>query len=284
LLSTTLTILLLIPVGILVSCRDSQYIDPSPASSSDLHLRYDYPQESLFSYRQTIDRKEYGANTGEERMLQLHCRSKSAEVASFIAIDSLLFTSSGNNRYMAGLREAEYFEMQHSGAPAGARAAAIAAPKPIVPLPALPVEVIPSDRKVTEDIPYSHKLTANARVVSSQRERVVHRDESSTETTFEEKVVQVVETNHGTDSMTTGSTTYADREMMTYDSLVYTRSITLSAPIGYLIRSRETKREVVFIPATVTGSESTGSILHGRYTINESESLMELIEVLAAKH
>jgi hypothetical protein len=281
-------IVILLTLACLVSCTDNRLQDtPSVGStSSELYLRYNYPEHKTFVYRQSIDRREYGTRSGEERLIQVTSRNHGNDRLGLYVVDSLLYTASAYSKFQAGRTSSTYIEATPYGHPYAARIASkaipgIELPGPNLPLPGLPQENLTPGLSDRQTIPYAPKLPPNSRVVHSTRDRRLIQSDTGSETTLEEKIVQLVETTHPDENSTPGPGTDAYGGITT-DSLLVTRTITLSGQNGYLVRSREVQREVHFISQADGISKVNG--VRGYFSVNETTNNLELVDIAADRN
>jgi hypothetical protein len=257
-------------------CTSDKYIDPpeSPETSGSHYLRYSYSPGSNYTYRSNVERKIYGAVSGETRLLQLDCNDRSRDIQNFVVIDSLLYTHSLTSRFPGNQRTVRSFRMTAFGeAPGGANALLVAA-QPLVPLPGLPTVQLSIGKPVLEELPYGHALSENSRVVTSTRRRMLSAAAENDGIILHEEILQVVEIEHAMNSdRDTALFRPALRSVITTsDTLSITREIELSGFSGHLVKSTETQREVHF---NLTSTRA-GSPPHGTFTINESVTRLEL--------
>jgi hypothetical protein len=258
------------------ACTSDKYIDPpeSPESSGSHLVRYSYAPGNNYTYWSSMERKSYGAVSGETRLLQLDCNDRSRDVQSFVVIDSLLYTSSLTSRFPGNQRTVRSFRMTSSGeAPSGANSL-LAAAQPLVPLPGLPTVALIVGSPVVEELPYGHALSENSRVVTSTRRRMLSTAAENDDVILHEEILQVIEIDHPVNNE--GDTALfhpAVRSVITTsDTLTITREIELSGFSGHLVKSIETQREVHF---NLT-SKQAGSPPRGTFTINETVARLEL--------
>jgi hypothetical protein len=272
-LAVVLASLLISSLG---ACTSDKYIDPpeAPRTSSSHYLRYSYSPRSNYIYRSDIERKNYGAMSGESRLLQLNCNDRSRDVQNFVVIDSLLYTSSLNSRYPGHQRNVRSFRMTSSGEAPGGANALLAAAQPLVPLPGLPTVQLNVGTPVREDLPYGHALSENSRVVTSTRSRTISTVSNNQGIILHEEILQVVAIDHAVNNgRDTTLFRPASRSFITTsDTLRITREIELSGFSGHLVKSTETQREVHFNLA----STKAGSAPRGTFIINETVTRLEL--------
>jgi hypothetical protein len=263
------------------ACTSDKYIDPpeSPESSGSHYLRYNYSPGTTYTYRSSVERKSYGAVSGETRILQFGCRDRSRDVQSFVVVDSLLYTSSLTSRFPANQRSVRSFRMTSTGeAPSGANSL-LAAAQPLVPLPGLPTVQLNVGTPLLEELPYGHALSENSHVVASTRRRIISTAAENDDIILHEEIVQVVAIDHPVkDDRDTALFRPAVHSVITTsDTLTITRDIELSGFSGHLVKSSESQREVHFNLA----STKAGSPPRGSFTINETMARLELMGVAA---